>query len=183
MDSKVANWLPSKEKQKKWTTEERERMLAALSVLPEALLLDSVKKIYRFEKSQNYDQNPASGQDGILGIYDSAFAKNSNLSRILAHELAHELYRQIPDANTETYLKASGWLIVIDPLTRRKTAYPNRDQYVEEDGPESDTEDFSNNIEYFLFNPDRLQKVTPGAYNWISKKYGDKSKLAKERKK
>jgi hypothetical protein len=58
---------------------------------------------------------------------------------------------------------------------------PNRDDasFVEEDGPESLPEDFSNNIEYYLFEPETLRRKAPKIHDWIKKKFGDSFKLSK----
>jgi hypothetical protein len=177
-------WKLKKEKPRKWTIEERERVLEALASLPPELLMDSVKTIFRLEKSSLYDQNPAAGEAGEIALYESAFASKQNLTRILAHEFAHEVYRQLSNANKDEYRIAADWLLVKNP--RADGGYqlvPNRDndQYVEEDGLESLSEDFSNNIEYFLFDPETLQKKTPKAYQWIKKHFNDNFKVVKGR--
>jgi hypothetical protein len=171
-------WILRKEKPRKWTTEEEERILDALSDLPPALLSDSVKAIYRFEKSSLFDQNPASGEPGERAVYDRAFGKKTNLARILAHEFAHEMYRRLSDTEKDQYRVAAEWLLPRIPGTGEYQLIPNRDDaaYVEEDGSESMTEDFSNNVEYFLFEPKALQKKTPRVYEWIKKKFGDNFK-------
>ena len=51
-----------------------------------------------------------------------------------------------------------------DPRTRQRKYFPNRGGYVEEDGRESITEDFSNNIEYYLFDPGALKVKTPKVF-------------------
>jgi hypothetical protein len=181
-DNGAQKWLHRQklERQKKWTEDEHEKVLEALSSLPDALQLESIQSVFRFEKSQDYEKNPASGQDGALGIYDRAFAPGTNLARVLAHELAHQVYRQLSNAETEDYLVSNGW-VVVKKSPPPWNVYPLRDGYVEEDGAELESEDFSNNIEYFLFNPEKLKKVTPSAYEWIRKKYGDKFVIAKGR--
>lgn len=179
LNSKPSYWPRTGEKQKKWTVEERERVLEALADLPEPLLLDSVKEIYRFEKSQDYDKNPASGESGALGVYDAAFNKNANLTRVLAHELAHELFRQFSVADKILCAKAMGWTFKKDEKTEQYRAIPRKSGYVEVDGQLLTTEDFANNIEYFLFNQKRLNEVTPQAAEWIRHKFGDKLKLRK----
>lgn len=73
----------------------------------------------------------------------------------------------------ETHM--SGWTVTLEGRkiisTRRKTGF------VEEDGKTSIQEDFANNIEYFLYNPDKLKSLTPSIYNWIKTKYGEKFKI------
>ncbi len=54
-----------------------------------------------------------------------------------------------------------------------------REGFVEEDGKEGPNEDFSNNVEYFLFEPSVLKIRSPKVYEWFSGKYGDKLQLRK----
>jgi hypothetical protein len=50
---------------------------------------------------------------------------------------------------------------------------------VDPDSANSVEEDFSNNVEFYLFNPSKLKDVSPGAYNWIQSHFGAKFKLGK----
>lgn len=183
LNSKPGHWPRISEKQKRWSENEKERVLEALADLPEALLLDSIKGIYRFEKSQDNAMNPASGESGALGVYDAAFAKDTNLARVLAHELAHELFRQFSTTDRRRYALENGWQLITNETTGQKHAAPFRFDYVEEDSTTSVTEDFSNNIEYFLFNPQKILKIAPSTHKWIQSKFGDRFKLGKGVKK
>jgi hypothetical protein len=178
-NGRPADWLQNQEKAKSWSEEERERVIDALSDLPPSLLIDTVRGIFRLDRSQAYDANPASGQDGEITVYDPAFTKEQNLARILGHEMAHELYRHLSVDDKRNYLFAADWLPYKNTKTGEWLLIPNRDQYVAEDGKESPTEDFSNNIEYYLFDPDALKVKSPKVYDWIQKKFGDTFKLAK----
>ena len=164
-----------KEKIKSWTDEELERVFDALSEIPSIILADSVKSIYRSQKSSQYEKNPAGGDSSYIVLYDPAFDSNANLTRILAHEFAHEAFRQIPNDLRRKYADAAGWILEEDGQSYRA----GRLDYVEEDGPTSMTEDFSNNIEYFIFDRKKLQKTAPRVDSWIQKMFGDKLKLEK----
>jgi len=175
-DFKPKEWKIPTEGSKPWTIEERERVLSVLSNLPQALELDSIKSIHRSRVSGLYSASPASGQNGSIALYDLAFSDNANLLRILVHECAHQLFRQYSDKETLDYALASEWLMVRN--NKGVSVFlPNRNQYVEEDGKESLDEDFSNNIEYFIFAPNVLRTKSSKVYNWISNKYGDKLNL------
>jgi hypothetical protein len=50
----------------------------------------------------------------------------------------------------------------------------DRSKFVELDGRDSPSEDFANNVQYFLFHPLKLRLFTPSAYEWISYHFGDK---------
>ena len=58
-----------------------------------------------------------------------------------------------------------------------------REFYVEDDGKEGPDEDFSNNIEYYLFKPDQLRSKSPKVYEWIRKRYGDSFRIERGPKK
>lgn len=169
------------DKRKTWTDEERERVLEALSSLPEILLLDAVQEIFRAEKgkSLNDAQNPASSDYGMIVLYDEAFKEKQNLARILAHELAHEFFRQISDKERVKYALSTGWSEKVDLKTNKRQLVPTRFEAVEEDSFESVTEDFANNLEYLLFDKKTLKKKVPEAVRWFDEKYGDKLKLGK----
>lgn len=65
----------------------------------------------------------------------------------------------------------------------RKAYWVGRESgYVEEDGKSSREEDFANNIEHFLYDSDKLKKITPSAYDWIKKHYGEQFKLKEIKK-
>jgi len=51
--------------------------------------------------------------------------------------------------------------------------------FVEPDGATSVTEDFANNVEYFLFDRNLLQKITPNADTWINRHFGPNFKINK----
>lgn len=178
---KPPGWEFPKESVRTWTDEEKERVLESLSVLPPELLAAGVKGIYRLTTSTLYQLNPAAGRNGEVALYDRAFFSDQNLTRILAHEFAHEVYRQMYGEDKGlSYASAADWLQVKNRKTGDLMLVPNRDGFVEEDGKENPNEDFSNNIEYFLFNPTVLKEKTLKVYHWILKKFGDKFKLGKE---
>ena len=173
-------WEHPTEKAKLWTEDERGRVLEALSLLPNSLLVDSVQGIYRLIQFKEYAANPAAGFENNIALYDPAFQTRQNLTRILAHEFAHKLYRHFYDIDRgQEYARIADWKSYTNPKTAEKVIYTFRDQFVEEDGSFGPDEDFSNNIEYFLFEPKKLKKVSPKIYDWIEKKYGPKFKIGK----
>lgn len=181
-DEKVSPklWPHPNEHQKHWSEEERERVIEALSDLPDTLLLNSVSGIFRFDKfSGTTNENPAANRNGVIVLYDSAFSTKGKLARILAHELSHEYYRQLSDDKTRSYLQVAQWFLIRDQKTHKTRLVPGRFDYVENDGPESVAEDFSNNLEYFLFDPPTLEKTNPKIYQWFRKEMGDNFKVKK----
>lgn len=166
------------EKAKKWTEEERERVIEAISELPPSILIESVKSIYRSGKSSQHEKNPAAGDSGFIILYDRAFGSGNNLPRIIAHEFSHEVFRQIPNDLRRKYADEAGWIREGDG----KSYLPGRLDYVEEDGRSSVTEDFANNIEFFIFERKKLKETAPKVDAWIQKMFGDKLGMGKTSK-
>lgn len=172
------NWPHKTEVFKEWPEDERERVLEILETLPEDLISNNVKGIYRATKSRLYP-NPATSADSIIVIYDSAFTNNADLQRILSHEFAHQMYTDLADKDLQDYQYATNWLPIrdkVDLFVSRKVGF------VQDDGRDSPEEDFANNIEFYLKEPEQLKKITPNAYRWIKDRYGGKFKYRKESK-
>lgn len=166
-DARPDGWPHAKERSKPWKTDEIEKIVDALSVLPDQIMLKTIKGIHRMDKSVVPD-NPASWGNGYIALYDSAFVNTAELklSRMLAHELAHELFdRHLSGEDRKDY----GYRL------QRECCY------VEPDGKISPDEDFANNIEYFLFDSKTLERMTPHAARWIKKRFGDNFKLRARR--
>lgn len=161
------NWENKKEKPKQWTEEEKERVLDALSELPTILLDCEVEGIFRMEKFLTDESNLAAGKDRQIVLHNNAFEKNQNLTRILAHEFAHKLYRQFYDTQDKgkSYAKSADWLSMKNPKTGENFITTWRNDFVEEDGINGPDEDFSNNIEYYLFAPHLLKSKNPKIYD------------------
>lgn len=169
----------AQEKIKKWTESDIQKLIDALEEIPDFLLTPNLKGFYRFSKSKHYP-NPAVSAEDVIALYDTAFKSSKNLGQILTHELAHINYKELKQKNQLDYGHATGWRYNIENdnklyLEGRKSGY------IAEDGRTSVEEDYANNLEHFLYSPDKLKKVTPEAYNWFNKTYKD-LKL-KERKK
>ncbi len=147
-----------------------------MSELPEILWVPTIEGIYRLEKSWAHP-NPAAGEPKSIALYNPAFESKPKLAQILAHEMAHEFYRYLTDAERRSYRIATQWF---ENRIDNKTYIVRgrgENHFVQPDGVDSPAEDFSNNIEYYLFNPKKLEAVSPSAYRWIEKHYGDKLKL------
>lgn len=172
-------WPHKSEKATPWSEAEKLRVLEAIEELPAVLQNAPVKSIYRSVKSKDFP-NPASNGGGYIVLYNTAFDENRRLARLLAHEAAHVIFEEMSFKEQSNYALSTDWSV--DASKRDLEWVPRKQGYVEEDGPTSRGEDFSNNLEYFLFSPDTLQKTTPKAYEWLSKKYGDKLKLKGETK-
>lgn len=174
-DGPPPSWPHKTEKPAKWTDDERERVLEALGELPEELWDQTIKGIYRSKQSKDHP-NPSSYGGSMIVLYDNAFGKDRRLARLLAHELAHHKYAKFEnEAIGTSYRRSTGWRPEIEGRDFYWTG--RKDGYVEEDGAREPGEDFANNLDHYLFDPERLQKVTPDAYDWIKKQFGDKFKI------
>ena len=138
----------------------------------------AIKGLYRMQKSIYYP-NAASGDSaGDIVLYDTAFDLQHNLSQVLAHELAHLVYSGLSPDERDDYRFATQWFDM-GKSSDQPAWVCLRKGFVEPDGADSPSEDFSNNVEYYLFNPDRLKAVTPQAYDWIKRHFGANFKLGK----
>lgn len=168
-DGAPIGWPHKSEVKKVWSENKSQEVLRALSTIPNALWQNSIKEIYLMEKSKDFP-NPASHSKGIIVLYDTAFSSKL-LSRILVHELAHEVFDNLSNKQRDDYKSVTNWFEDGKNRVRRSTGF------VKEDGKLSVEEDFANNLEFYLFQPQRLKSVTPHAYNWINRHFGDKFNL------
>lgn len=171
IDTRPMSWPHEKEKSKSWSVEETERVLEGICELPEELWSKSESKIYRMEKSK-YDPNPATSAMGIMVLYNSAFEDKKRLSRILAHEFAHEIYDRLKESDSIDYRSTTNWFV--SRIKGRTVMISRKDGFVSDDGRVSPEEDFANNVEFYLFEPETLKVKTPHAFRWIKQHFGDK---------
>ncbi len=121
-------------------------------------------------KNSEAGANPATNADGIVALYDSSFKSKKGLARIIGHEFAHLRYGGLKEREKLDYRLSAGWRPVSGPNGIEWR--PRVGGYVEEDGEYNSEEDYANNLEYFLFDPDRLKKTTPIVHDWFKSKHG-----------
>jgi hypothetical protein len=174
-----SGWPHKKETSRPWTEEEIQRLMIAVEDFPESLLSETVAGIYRLKKSIFFP-NPATSADGIIVVYDTAFEHSRNLGQIILHEVAHQNYKDLSEKLRQDYRRATGWTVALEP---DGTYYwvGRKEGYVEEDGKNSHEEDYANNLQHFYFDSDTLKKVTPTAYEWFLKKFGQDFKQKREK--
>ena len=148
----------------------KERVIEAFDNIPKELLSKKLSGIYRMKKS-NFYPNPATSADVILALYDTAFDFSKSLERIIVHELAHQNFIDLSEKERQDYRLATRYLPKIES-DQKIYWVPRKVGYVAEDGKNSTTEDYANNIEYYLFDSDKLKTETPKAYDWIRKHFG-----------
>lgn len=180
-DERPLNWPHKNEQTSSWSEEEKVRTIEALEDLPKILRADALKGLYRMKRSKDFP-NPASFANGTIVLYDSAFEAQRNLSRIIAHELAHQLFMSSTKEQKRDYRLATGWKLEPGPDLIHVYWESRAEGYVEDDGRTSVEEDYANNLEYFIFAPDKLKVTTPMAYEWLKKEYGHKLELKREKK-
>ena len=168
-------WPHKNEKSQKWSVEEINRLIEVIEALPDYLRSIHFNGIYRLQKSKDSSNPATNSSKAEIILYDEAFSKNRNLSRIVAHEFAHQLYDKMTDKEKLDYRRATG--ASLDYKLNGDIDWVGRDNgYIEPDGRSSFEEDFANNLEYFIYNSDKLKIITPSAYNWLNNKYGSKTK-------
>lgn len=148
-----------------------------LNELPESLVNSKVTAFVRAAKSI-VPNNPATWDNGYIFLYDEAFHQKQTLGRIVAHEMAHQVFRDLPGESQEDYRFAANWYAT--DSTGNKFIQ-RAEGYVQDDGRVSPEEDFANNVEYLLFDEPKLIKETPQAHRWLKSHFSDKFKIEKFR--
>ncbi len=183
-NSKIKNgrpdsWPRTNEKSQQWTTEEKERVIEAIASLPSELLNTGIRGVFKMERCEELDGNPASKYGDDLVLYDSAFDSDKNLAQIISHELAHQYYEKMLDQDQYGYRQSSGWYDLANPGKPHQYASLRKDsEFTRRNAKDNPEEDFSVNIESYLFQPESLKKSVPGAYDWIRQRFGDKFRIS-----
>lgn len=153
-------WPHKKEVFKKWTEEEKEQIRKAITKLPKILTHIGSIILHRANRSEAKN-NPATSapEEKIIVIYDNG--PDPKIERVIAHELSHILYtKYLSDDEIDAYEGVARWQKVNNIFV------VSRNKFTAEDGKTSPEEDFSNNIEFYLFEKDKL-KENKEIYQWI----------------
>ncbi len=177
---RLPKWDIEFEKDAPWTNIEKEKLLLALNALPTYFKKIKIDGFYRLKKSIQLG-NPAStdGKSSIL-LYDLFFEEKVPLVKILSHEISHILYFKIDTKLKYEYLKVAEWTDTLSTLDKNSGFQTERTSFVEADGKDSPEEDFANNIEYFLAEPNTLKDKNPKIFQWIKQRFGDNFSLNKD---
>lgn len=153
--------------------EEQAKILAAISRLPKGFIPKSLKAIVRANQLDFLSpQNPASSSDEFIIFFPPAFSSDTRLERVLFHEVVHHLISNEWSSNFLKYKKEYGWNGLKDGGFRKG-------EFVETDGKTSAEEDFANNVEYFVFDQEKLKETSKNIFSWINKNLKNKLKLEK----
>ena len=166
-DSKPLFWPNKEEVFKSWSKIEKETLLDVLSKLPNWLNI-SVSAFYRAEKSK-YQNNPASSLTLTKEIvfYDSFFTLKNQLA-VVAHEFSHLLFSSLTDKEKIQFEKLSGWKQM---LQEGKLTILSPSKLLQPDSEDSVEEDFSNYIESYIVNPDKVKKFNSNLYDFLKKRF------------
>lgn len=166
IEAKPKAWRSESEISKSWTEDEKNKVLENLSHLPDILKTKNFRGFYRMKTSAGL-VNPGANFDDQIALFDRAFDGPYSLSRVIAHELAHEYYSNLSQAEKSSYLNAMGWI----KAAGGEKYLPRSDGFMRVDAKDSPEEDFAVNIETYLFEPEQLKQVVPRAYQWVGNKF------------
>jgi hypothetical protein len=172
------NWPNKSENSVSWPPEEIERVVEALSELPQDLWLSGLKGVYRMDKSKDFS-NPASNTDGNIALYDEAFApkRDRPLARIIAHEIAHKAYEDLSDEDKNAYRFATNWFNMGSDLRPDWRNRRTGSEFIRPEGKMNPEEAFAEDVEAYLFDRSLLKRRVPYADMWIKNHFGDKFKI------
>ncbi len=174
-------WKNENEVSTSWSTSETERVLEAVSALPDGLIEQIPAGIYRMRVSVD-KANPATANypKKEIALYDAAFDGTNNLARILAHELSHLMFVRLDKPTRDAFLEAARWvkldgkrpsLLLQRPMNQTLTFHSRTSPH----------EDFATSVEYYLFDPAKMRATTPKVHSWIEKHLGDSLKKRSEK--
>ncbi len=175
-------WGYKEETTTNWSTSEIERVLEAISDLPDGLVQQESNGIYRMRKSQTR-ANTATTNDPKREtvLYDAAFQPEIVLARTLAHELAHLMFVSIDKDLRWSFLEAADWISKDKKNQTQIILQRPPNQSLTLHSRSSPHEDFATSIEFFLFDPNKLKKTIPKVHTWIERRLGDRLKVEKKK--
>ena len=162
----------SRSEYKNFSKKEETQIRKVFKKLPK--ILTGVGKISFYRESRGrYPKNPASAnyKNKRITIYDSI--SEHDMERVVTHELAHFLYRNLSSEEIDSYLVTAEWK---KDLRSGLKFFTERKVFVARDGEKYPGEDFANNIEYYLFEKETLKRKNPKIYKWVEKFVGGEGK-------
>ena len=155
------------EKFKQWKQLEIAEILKAYEKMPEWLLFLQ-KSFHRAEKSTIL-KNPAASdkRTDSITIYDE-FYKRQNKEAIIAHELAHLLYKKLSVSEITTFTDLAGWTLKVEG--NQVFEVPPAIVLIS-DSTINKEEDFANPIEIYFTDPNKLKNHNLKLFEFFKKRY------------
>jgi len=157
------NFSNIKPKIKKWSAAEKIIVQQYLSLLPPWLSKYHLAEILRGDAG-GHPENPAASiaPTRTLLIFDRFF-KEKNKRAVIIHEMAHIAFTSIDPIHKIEFIRTSGWTVDnnFEPVPPQKLLMP--------DSKNSIDEDFSNYVEAFYLDQNRLMIFNPLAFLALKK--------------
>jgi hypothetical protein len=181
LEEKNPKWPPNKwdspsETASTWTEAEKKKVMELLDRLPDQLQTIPFEGFFRMKKSIDITNPATTASSGkSIVIYDRAFDNPFlSTSRVLVHELGHVIYLGMSAAERSSYQNIMGWKSVRDSSETRAG------DFVSSRAKDSADEDFAENMNFLLFEPEVLKAKAPLAFKWLSKKFPGAFKLKED---
>ena len=154
----------SRSKIKNFSKKEIKQIQLSFKELP-GILTKFGKITFQRKKSGVIPNNPAVSNTSKKTIILHDSISRYNMKRVIAHELAHFLYDSLPSKVKKSYKSVAEW--ELRTYKGNKFNVFMRKTFVAADSIVSPSEDFANNIEYYLFEGKILKKKNPQIYKWV----------------
>lgn len=167
-DGPPLEWPFSREKASLFSANERNHLEKILNRLPDAMPSENLKGIYKIAspKSLSTMGTPSTYLDGQIVLYQRAFDQPDELIHFFLHELAHHLHETKFKSKFLNYRKALKWSSESRP-----------GPFLKNNSRQSAEEDFADNFEAYLLDPDSLKRSVPEAFSWMTKNFNDQFRL------
>ena len=167
-NGRPAKWDFPLEKSVAWKEVEKERVLKSLSRLPAKFKSLTISGIFRMQVGEI--GNPGTTSENNIVLYDRTFDGPFYADRIIAHEMSHVLYSSLSANQVNSYVKKMNWHFTGGSWVRSG-------DFVDQNARLSPAEDFATNLEYFLFDSEKLKVATKAASQWFIDNFGQDFKL------
>ena len=167
-------WRFFKRKYKNFSKQEKEQIRKSFKKIPRVLTDIGKVTFYRKDRDLMSLRNPAKTypKSKRIIVYDSI--SRYAIERVIAHELAHILYGNLSKAEIKSYMVVAEW--EEKEFQGESVTFTMRKNFVDSDGKYFLSEDFANNIEYYLFEEKTLRRKNPKIYKWVKQFMGGKGR-------
>ncbi len=154
------NW-PHPEKESPFSNDDIALVEKALARLPDNFSFVGLKGIYKLERAKSLFSvgTPATYSDGQIVLYQKAFNNPKDIPRVVLHEIVHHLHESGWKTQFKNYKDATNW----------SAKSPRDGDFLSFDSKDSPEEDFATNVEYYLFEPEKLKNKVPHVFKWMNK--------------